>query len=865
MSRPSFRPRPIDLNKPLPIIKSSKDLRHEDDVLVSRTLPAMATGMDPAEEEERHLQQALLASVMGGGNGSGPAGRTKSLEIPVPVVSVVPGYDEAPFTQFVRPPSHYIVFDKNDEELERTTVEYDADFTDERFLADLSARAPPGITADALERGMDALEKAQSRSTTLPPYGPPIRALLSPLISSDAARKELHRHWVARRIERGGRSFLRLHQPPVSPGNTDPSVAFRPRDGAAGGGGRTCRGRQNTYENYKRAVLLQKELVQARSLVVSMLRRERLKAELASIDAFMARADLARSGPRLAHYFRQLAAGEGDGVTLAEPVIGASPTAAPDSSATGLVPGWDYTLAGSVTLPLSGLALPRELLAGATFGPPPPAALAVPPPGMSAGPLAVRRPKKPVRRRPGVGGSTGGARARGAHVTAAATAARKASAAANASRRAAAAAEKAAGGDGGRRDGRDGVAGRGGGRSGSRGAVGAVTGAAGGLAAVRPHGLDAFLFDVEGQKFLRNMRYFAGGFINYGVSPYDHRVFAAASERNTVRDVPMAPAAVDLDARKIGALAVTPLPEDEPDVDVDRDGDSDADAGHNIARRLSRGGKRGAPSTATYAPAAKRARTRQWASSGSSPDSPLTAPSGLPSFATRNEAALGVDLSAAAAADTKRRRAAALVAFAAAAAAKGLQADGTPVPFRGRGRLGRGGRLIFDRVVYEPERGVRAASYPASVAMGGAYTAGVPYHDAGTVLGDSYDWVHEPDAEVRALMAPLAPLTPAATVVGRTIDGADLYWPSRKHAVAMAARREEELHGSHTVRTRRMAAEEAAAAASAAAEPGGDGGGEPSQPPPADGEEAVELVMGADISRLPAFSVRQLPLVVEMS
>lgn len=285
MSRPSFRPRPIDLNKPLPIIKSSKDLRHEDDVLVSRTLPAMATGMDPAEEEERHLQQALLASVMGGGGGGGAAGRAKALEIPVPVVSVVPGYDEAPFTQFVRPPSHYIVFDKNDEELERTTVEYDADFTDERFLADLAARAPPGITADALERGMDALEKAQSRSTTLPPYGPPIRALLSPLISSDGARKELHRHWVARRTERGGRSFLRLHQPPVPAGNTDPSLAFRPRDGAAGGGGRTGRGRQNTYENYKRAVLLQKELVQARSLVVTMLRRERLNAELASLDA----------------------------------------------------------------------------------------------------------------------------------------------------------------------------------------------------------------------------------------------------------------------------------------------------------------------------------------------------------------------------------------------------------------------------------------------------------------------------------------------------------------------------------------------------------------------------------------------------
>jgi len=247
MSRPSFRPRPIDLNKPLPIIKSSKDLRHEDDVLVSRTLPAMATGMDPAEEEERHLQQALLASVMGGGGAA--AGKAKALEIPVPVVSVVPGYDDAPFTQFVRPPSHYIVFDKNDEELERTTVEYDADFTDERFLTDLATRSPPGISADTLERGMDALEKTQSRSPTLPPYGPPIRALLAPLIPFDAARKELHRHWVARRTERGGRSFLRLHQPPVSPGNTDRSVAFRRRDGAAGGGGRTGRGRQNTYDN----------------------------------------------------------------------------------------------------------------------------------------------------------------------------------------------------------------------------------------------------------------------------------------------------------------------------------------------------------------------------------------------------------------------------------------------------------------------------------------------------------------------------------------------------------------------------------------------------------------------------------------
>jgi len=101
---------------------------------------------------------------------------------------------------------------------------------------------------------------------------------------------------------------------------------------------------------------------------------------------------------------------------------------------------------------------------------------------------------------------------------------------------------------------------------------------------------------------------------------------------------------------------------------------------------------------------------------------------------------------------------------------------------------------------------VRAASYPASVTMGGAYTAGVPYHDAGAVLGEEHDWVHEAAAEVRALMAPLAPLMPAATVVGRTIDGGDLYWPSRARAAAVAARKEVEVDGTWAVRTRRATA-----------------------------------------------------------
>ena len=66
MSRPSFRPRPIDLNKALPIVKSNRDLKHDvDSVTVARALPAMATGVDPIEEEVRWSSLTLSSASFG--------------------------------------------------------------------------------------------------------------------------------------------------------------------------------------------------------------------------------------------------------------------------------------------------------------------------------------------------------------------------------------------------------------------------------------------------------------------------------------------------------------------------------------------------------------------------------------------------------------------------------------------------------------------------------------------------------------------------------------------------------------------------------------------------------------------------------
>jgi len=79
----AFRPRPIDINKPLPIIRQEVE---DEDVPtgISRSVPKMPTGMDPEDEEEKHIQKAIAASLK-------PASRTEA-EIPTPSVRLVESY-----------------------------------------------------------------------------------------------------------------------------------------------------------------------------------------------------------------------------------------------------------------------------------------------------------------------------------------------------------------------------------------------------------------------------------------------------------------------------------------------------------------------------------------------------------------------------------------------------------------------------------------------------------------------------------------------------------------------------------------------------------------------------------------------------
>lgn len=613
-SRPSFRPRPIDLAKPLPIIKSSKDLRNEDDVVVNRALPTIATGVDPSEEEERHLQKALLASVVGN--------RNAELDIPIPVYSAV---KPPVYTSSFSLAEGYLIFDRSDADLIEDVVEYDADHEDDSF-----AKSNDVPIAD-VEVAMDNLEKLQAHGDKLMQWSAAKSSLADAFPKlSEHVREKVFKHWYQRR-EKHGRPFLRFYQPPPDPNDNDPAVAFRPRDREAGA---AVAQRMNTYDNFRRASVLRDDLIQYRTLLAEIKKREQIKANILSMRLLQQRLMVTSGGgSRIDSIIRAVFP------TDSEPVITYGNPSSPVPQTTGPTIG---------IVPCRGLDLPDTV------------AVETRRLSNDKNTKKSRRRTKATERRPG-----------------------KEFLGSNAQP--------------------------------ERTAVSGIQ-----------SGVDTFGFDEHGNRFLKHMRYFAGGFMNYGVSPYDHRVFAAASERNTVRALPREPQAVSF-----------PNPAIRFARSLDRD---------------SRGGKIGRRNVPPQISSSLLPQTRR-ASATQSEEPPV-----------------------------KKRR---------------------PV-MRVRGRVGRGGRIMFDRVVYERERGVKAASYPASVEIGGVYTGDVPLDAARKLsehanigyLGelnrlalqgrdDDNDEENTPGETsqenrlARKLVAPLKPMVEVASACEGDTEVVK-YWPRRR-------------------------------------------------------------------------------------
>jgi enhancer of polycomb-like protein len=95
----SFRPRPLDVNKSIPIIR---DLPELDDSNNNRSVPQMPTGMEAEEEEEAHIQEAIKRSL----KAFSEQNKEEGIEIPTPRVVIVEGYDQENVKPWVKPQTY---------------------------------------------------------------------------------------------------------------------------------------------------------------------------------------------------------------------------------------------------------------------------------------------------------------------------------------------------------------------------------------------------------------------------------------------------------------------------------------------------------------------------------------------------------------------------------------------------------------------------------------------------------------------------------------------------------------------------------------------------------------------------------------
>eukprot|EP01134_Creolimax_fragrantissima_P005041 CFRG5041T1 len=266
-----FRARAIDNSKQLPIYKGSALVDIEDDALLQRALPAVATGMEKDEEGEIHIKVLIDQQNVGGSYAA------NMISIPIPEASitvddVVDIYGKAP-----APPSHYIRI--MDRYLITDGVQYDADTDDEKWVDNFNLAHTTDkvqISTDEFERLLDLLEKSS-------PYEELVefneaRDLLD---CEDVVVRAVYQLWKDKRrvrLSKPLRPSIKLDPRGDPELMHDPYVAFRRR--SERNRIKTRKHQKQDENNYDKLLKLRRDFERALSLLDLVKKRERLKLEM---------------------------------------------------------------------------------------------------------------------------------------------------------------------------------------------------------------------------------------------------------------------------------------------------------------------------------------------------------------------------------------------------------------------------------------------------------------------------------------------------------------------------------------------------------------------------------------------------------
>ncbi|BAF23501.1 uncharacterized protein [Oryza sativa Japonica Group] len=285
MSRLSFRPRPLDIHKKLPIVKSARELEDDETTLALRAAPPVLrhSQPEPAADGEAH-----------------PTSSKKNVqEIPTPQYDDVDTY-ERDYTRTFAQPTSYIRARGARAEIGEF-VEYDLDNEDEDWLEDYNNERK-NLNPEKLEVLLFKLEtldhKARERAGIITPtFLGPIPVILQLDSAMEALQylsvryavfQAVYNYWKSKR-ERWQKPILRRLQPPPPVNDTNPYNVFRPREKAYRLHTRRMQRRENSVQSFDKLRVVRRNLEQAKALMGALIKREERKRETMECEVHLRR------------------------------------------------------------------------------------------------------------------------------------------------------------------------------------------------------------------------------------------------------------------------------------------------------------------------------------------------------------------------------------------------------------------------------------------------------------------------------------------------------------------------------------------------------------------------------------------------
>ncbi|XP_021636388.2 uncharacterized protein LOC110632459 isoform X2 [Hevea brasiliensis] len=267
MSRLSFRPRPLDIHKKLPIVKSLKDFEEDETSTSTRNSQLLRIASVEPDNEVHHIPTKKLAP-----------------EIPTPQFVIVDTYERDYARTFAQPTSYLRARGARAELGE--FVEYDLDNEDEDWLQEFN-KDRKNLSPERFENFIFKLEvldhKARERSgVIIPTLGSPIPVLLQldsavealqaqSQSTRNAVFQSVYNYWKEKR-ERWQKPILRRLQPPPPVNDTNPYNVFRPREKAHRLHTRRMQRRENNVQSFEKLRLREEKKREAMESEVSLQR-----------------------------------------------------------------------------------------------------------------------------------------------------------------------------------------------------------------------------------------------------------------------------------------------------------------------------------------------------------------------------------------------------------------------------------------------------------------------------------------------------------------------------------------------------------------------------------------------------------------